>query len=662
MKKNLLSFGLVVLGMSVFAQTPRLSLFEEFTGENCPPCASTNPGLNALLKAPQNVNKIVAIKWQVPIPSAPSTSWSLYQTDKAEIDWRWKSGASGNYGYPSQNTSATAITDGINSAPSGRIDGQHQWVFGAASDHPANLNSTAISNAQAIMSPFAVTMVRDWNATGTAVTVTINITASMNFNAVGNLVFRTVMVEREIKFATAPGTNGEKDFEDVAIKSFPTLQNGTAMASTWTIGQTQQIILTCNIPTYCRKKEEIAMVGFIQDDGDRKVHQVVRADRAPLTNDAKAISAFVDVTCNNNIDPEVMIMNNGATPITAMTITPYADGTAGTPFTWTGNLAVGASTTIAIGSMNTATVSGSHTFSYNITAMNGSDFNTTNNSASVKYLVVGTAQGNPVYEGFLAAPFPPPSWTSINPNNGTAWARHSAIGGGGYGLSDNAAKYDCFNNTLDGDKDELILPPMNLAGGDAPTLFFDVAYAQQTGLEADALDVLVSDDCGANWTNVYSKAGSNLSTAAPTGAVMFQPSVSDWRTEVIDLNGFNKSKVITKFVGTNNKGNVIYIDNVNLYQKNPVGLNNLNITKAGVAVYPNPANTVASVKVISPSEGAAKISVINALGQVVYSKNVTVDAGVNTVDLDVKSYASGIYSVVVDVNNTSFTKKLTVTK
>jgi hypothetical protein len=44
MKKNLLSFAILLAGASLFAQTPRKVLYEEFTGETCPPCASTNPG------------------------------------------------------------------------------------------------------------------------------------------------------------------------------------------------------------------------------------------------------------------------------------------------------------------------------------------------------------------------------------------------------------------------------------------------------------------------------------------------------------------------------------------------------------------------------------------------------------------------------------------
>ena len=145
--KKLLLAGLIVTGMSAVAQTPRLSLFEEFTGETCNPCAATNPGLNTILTSPTNTPLVVAIKWQVPIPVAPTTTWSLYKTNQTEIDWRYGPSPSG-YGYPSQWTNTTAVTSGINAAPTGLFDGQHQWVFGAASDHPYYVSNAVIATAQ----------------------------------------------------------------------------------------------------------------------------------------------------------------------------------------------------------------------------------------------------------------------------------------------------------------------------------------------------------------------------------------------------------------------------------------------------------------------------------------------------------------------------------
>jgi len=429
MKKITLSFSLLITSLTVFSQTPRLSLYEEFTGENCPPCASTNPGLNLILASPTNTPKIVAIKWQVPIPSAPSNTWSLYQTNKVEIDWRWKTLASGGYGY----------TPAINSAPSSKIDGQEASVFGASSGHPANLNNNVISSAAAIPAAFSINMTRAWNQAYSAVNLTVNIQATQSFSATGNLIFRLVMIERHVHFVTAPGTNGEKDFEDVAVKSFPTLQNGTPMtAGTWSVGQTQTFTINCPLPSYIRDKSEIAFVGFIQDDGNQKVAQAGLANSEGLSNDAKAISAFVpNLSCTNTIAPDVTIKNNGNNGITNFTITPYIDGIIKPIFSWSGNLAVGASTTMAIGSISVS--GGSHTFSYNISAVSGTDNNLVNNSATTKFVTISNYQTNPIVEGFTST-FPPLNWSTFNATSGPSWVKSTSCGG--FGLSSESTKMD----------------------------------------------------------------------------------------------------------------------------------------------------------------------------------------------------------------------------
>jgi hypothetical protein len=84
------------------------------------------------------------------------------------------------------------------------------------------------------------------------------------------------LVERKINFLVAPGTNGEKDFEDVVRKSYPTLQAGTSLPTTWTAGQTQTFTVACAIPSYIVDKSQMAFVGFIQDDGNKKVLQAER--------------------------------------------------------------------------------------------------------------------------------------------------------------------------------------------------------------------------------------------------------------------------------------------------------------------------------------------------------------------------------------------------
>ncbi len=652
MKKKVLSICIVLIGLNSFSQTPRLSLYEEFTGETCPPCASTNPGLNLILASPTNTPKIVAIKWQVPIPSAPSNTWSLYQTNKVEIDWRWKSVANGGYGY----------SPAISSAPSSKIDGREATVFGAASGHPANLNNNVISTAQSFTSAFSVTMARAWDQSGNAVTLTVNIQATSNFTAVGSLVFRTVMVERIIDFSVAPGSNGEKHFEDVAIKSFPTLQSGISMASNWIVGQTQTFTLNCPIPSYTRKKEEIAFVGFIQDDGNQRVAQAVRAEKSLLTNDAIALTAKVAATCSSTISPIISVYNNGLNAITALTITPYIDGAIAPTISWNGNIAPATSATISLNTISSPTNTGAHTFSYNISAMNGTDGNMTNNSTKVSYLVASDFQGSPVSEDFALTNFPPVKWAAVNSNSGPSWTR--VTNAGGYNLSTQSTRYDFFNNKVIGDMDELFITPMDLSGTAAPVLSFDYAYAQRDANSNDKLEVMVSNNCGSSWTNVYSSSGYTLATALPM-PMAYLPDVNDisqWQTVTINLTGYNSASVLVKFVVTNDNGNNLYIDNVNLNQTQPVGLIKETKLSNQVSIFPNPTSGNATLKVFSLTSGKSKLILINTMGQIVSSKTIDLFSGNNNILIDTKEFSNGIYSVVLETATETVVKKISISK
>ncbi len=640
MKKQLLALAFLLTGMGLIAQVPRMSLYEEFTGETCPPCAATNPGLDALLKSGTNPSKVIPIKWQVPIPSAPSNTWSLYRTNKTEIDWRYS-----QYGY------------GINSAPSARMDGQNVTVFGASSDHPAVLNTNVINTAAAVTTPFAINLTRSWDPTYSTVTLTVNISSQGAFTAVGNLVCRVVLIEKEVHFATQPGTNGEKDFNWPVRKSYPDIQNGTAMASTWTNGQTQQFVLTCPLPSYINDKAEVAFVAFIQDDGNKKVMQAAQTTTMAVANDARADLDISTYVCGGSFIPKLKINNNGNNAITAFNVTPKFDANVGTVYNWTGNLAAGASTVINLNSISMA--QGVHTYSYIITNVSGTDFNPINNSTNQKLVALPTSyDANPVAEDFVSS-FPPANWSLYSVNSATAWAK--ATNAGGYGLSSESARSDFYYNAA-GSVIDMVLEPLDLGGALTPTLTFDVAYAQYGNGYNDMLEVFASDDCGDTWTNVYSKAGSTLSTRAPYSAGAYVPSSTEWRTETVELTNFNVPTVLVKFTATSDYGNNLYVDNVNLKQENPTGISSVANNNVSVGVYPNPSNGETSVKINVTIPTAAKISVVNVLGQTVYSQSASLNSGSNNVQFNVAEFAPGVYNVVIDSKNGSVVKKLNVTK
>lgn len=389
MKRTPFYFLFLFLATVLSAQTPRLCLYEVFNGENCPPSVPTNQYINPLLALPTNTQKVCVLNWEVPIPSAPTATWSLYQTNQAENYYRFSSAANGGYGYVSQGPNSTATVGGINSAPSGLMDGQQVWLFGAISSHPMNLNSTVIATAQSYTSAFSIAMTRAWNIGSTAVELTVSIVASANYTASGALVFRTVMMEKNINFTTPPGTNGETSFQNVAIKSFPTLTAGISMAPTWTVGQSQTFTLSCPVPSYARDKSEIDMIGFIQNDGNKVVAQAFRTGTDPVDNDAKAVSSTVNpVYCQQGqISPTVVVKNTGLNIINAFTITPFVNTVAASNYLWTGTLTPGNSVTITIPPfVSTAIVNGSNTFSYSIISVNGGDLNFANNAWSNTFI------------------------------------------------------------------------------------------------------------------------------------------------------------------------------------------------------------------------------------------------------------------------------------
>lgn len=625
------------------AQNQRTSLFEEFTGETCPPCAATNPGLDALLKSGTNPSKIIPIKWQVPIPSAPTPTWSLYKTNKVEIDWRYAT-----YGY------------GINSAPNCRIDGQNGTAFGMQSNHPVYLSNAVIANSSSVTTPFSIGMTRAWNPNFSAVNLTVNIAAAGNFTSTGNLVCRVVMIENEIHFPVQPGTNGEKDFNWVVRKSFPTLQSGTAMSSTWTNGQTQTFVLNCALPSYINDKAQVAFVAFIQDDGNRKVWQAARTNTEAVQNDAKAVAVNIgSMVCTGTVAATAQIMNNGTNAITAMTLVPSIDAVAGTPVTWTGNLAAGASTAIALAGSNLTT--GGHTYSVAITGVNSGDYNLVNNNAFTAFVAATSTQTQQVTEGFVASTYPPANWALYNPANGSQmWARTTAAGGQN---STESSKVDFFTISA-GTVMDMVLPPMNFSGNQTPQMTFDVAYASYT-TENDRLQVLVSKDCGATWNVVYDKQGATLSTA-PSVTTAFVPVPSQWRNEAVALTGYtNTPKVTVKFRATSAYGNNLYVDNVNLKQTaNPIttvtALADNSADLSSVELFPNPSKGITTLRVVAGTSSTGKVSVLNVLGQEVYSKTLTLDAGENTITIDAAGFASGVYNVVIENTSGKTVKRFTV--
>jgi hypothetical protein len=270
MKNTSLLLASLISAGTLFAQSQRLVLIEEFTQASCPPCAQKNPAFNKLLEA--NETKATSIKYQV---SWPGRDPMNTQT-AADCNPR------GKY-YPDLSGVPTAYMDG-------KILPRKDWV-----GDPASLTQSLIDNEYAIASPFTMDLKHWFNTAKDSIFIKCDITCTQAVT-LSKPKIQVAMIEKLITFTSAPGTNGEKKFEHVMRKMYPDY-NGTILDAAWTVGQKKTFSFSAKIPTYIYKFEEIATIAWIQDDGGKKIQQAAYSPDAYI-----GPNSIEKVKVNNSID------------------------------------------------------------------------------------------------------------------------------------------------------------------------------------------------------------------------------------------------------------------------------------------------------------------------------------------------------------------------
>jgi Secretion system C-terminal sorting domain/Outer membrane protein Omp28 len=649
MKKKLLPIVAIALLSFNFgnAQTQRTSLYEEFTGETCPPCAAQNPGITALVESNQTpARKVILLRYQVAIPSAPTSPTSLYQQNPTEPVARH------NYYVPTTGKFA----------PQGRLNGK-AFGTGTNAGSVSLITQTEIDNAYINNAPFGMTLTHKLNATLDSVKIKYSINAAQAFTTNNPLNLRMAICEHEIEYDVQPGTNGEKNFEWVMRKMVPNT-SGIALAAAWTSGQTLSDSFTVALPTYIWDKNEISVVAFVQEDKPnpgpsvtRDVHQSAYSPNQPLPLDASAFgSNLAAVTCATTVNSRFIFRNSGATTLTSATIDYTLNGGTTQSLSWTGTLASGDTTSIAIPAISGLAIGSSNSLVLKVKLPNGVvDNNTIKDTKTISFKVLpAPSAASTLAQNFLTTTFPPANWTVLS-DDAIKWTRSTA-GNAGAG----SAKIDFYNSTA-GSVDELLIENQDFTGASNPTITFDVASAPYSS-ENDELKVDVSDNCGTTWTTVYQKSGATLNTAPATTAAFTPTSASQWRAETVSLPAFtNPSNVIVKFVGTSDYGNNTYVDNINL---NKV----LSITKTAAIeinnldVFPNPTKDNLQLRFTTVDPKQTEMKIYNALGKLVKTQTLDkLSVGLNRLTIDVKDLSTGVYSVqLVQKNEFSVSKSFVV--
>jgi len=622
MKNTLLAFiSALLLTTGVHAQSARLQLYEVFSGENCPPCAPTNVYLHNL--AVPNTEKIIMIKYQVPIPSAGP----IYFQNTAD-------------------PSARRTYYSINSAPNARHDGT---TIGTG--HGQNLTQALIDQRVSTPSPFTVNLSHTFNNNRDSVFISMLVTASQAVTS-GTWVGHIALIEKHMNYATPPGTNGETNFYNVVRKMYPSA-SGSALPGTWTSGQTETITIAAAVPTYIRDLAEVAVVGFVQNNTTKEVAQTEISEPLPVPLYSQAIfndNAFY--RCNSSFNPVLTVENLGTTTLTSMAIRQII-GTNSQLIQWTGSLAAGATTNITLNPITLA--SGTSTYTFRIDSMNG-----VIHPSAVRSTVTGSIyfSANAVTQAtntFTGA-FPPANFAVRNQSTGTNGWTQAVQGANG---SQRSARIN-FWDIAAGEINDLYLPRLNLSAvGAGNALKFFLAHAQYNTSSADRLDIEVSTDCGLNWSPLYTNSGPSLATVAPVGNAGYVPtSAADWRQESVSLDPVaGQANVLIRFRGISDYGNNLYIDEINV-PVSTVAVEEAEQDDLSVSLFPNPVRESATIRGFNPGSGHISISLRNTLGQIILEEELGAVQGAFEFSIPTASLSEGVYTTEVRSGNLLSVRRL----
>jgi hypothetical protein len=174
----------------------RKVLLEEFTSSTCGPCAANNPTIDAFVH--NKFDSLVAIKYHMNWPSPGNDPMYLYNPTQA-TDRRT---------YYSVNAVPTVIMDGVV---------RPEYPYTLPNSLPDAFNSRKTKGTPVNLS------VTNTRIPGDTIRADITLTISSPLPA-GQYFMRVHAIERVVRYASPPGTNGEKDFYDVFRKAYPNSQ------------------------------------------------------------------------------------------------------------------------------------------------------------------------------------------------------------------------------------------------------------------------------------------------------------------------------------------------------------------------------------------------------------------------------------------------------
>jgi len=293
----------------LLAQEQRLVLLEEFTQASCGPCASVNPSIKALLNS--NPDKITSVWYH--------TSWPGY--DPMNL-------------HNPHDVTARVSYYSVGYVPYSVLDGN--YYTGSAT----GWNINTVNARYAMPSPFKLQLRHVISSGNDSVYLTLVAKASQTVSGV--LVAHSVVIEKNIHFTNPPGSNGETDFKNVMKKMLPN-SGGATMPTSFEPGD---YVIFENVWKFANvyNTNEIAAVGFVQNNGNKEIHQSCNSTTGAITLPYNIDLQVMEVTglpystCVGKITPIVMIRNNGNNTVTSFRVQYKVNNGDLQEYNWSGSI------------------------------------------------------------------------------------------------------------------------------------------------------------------------------------------------------------------------------------------------------------------------------------------------------------------------------------
>lgn len=629
-------FLFIVFGLSAQQRTV---LVEEFTNASCEACAFHNPSFDLLLS--NNLNKVIPLKYRTSFPGFDPMNTHNQSEVQDRIDY-----------YD------------VEGVPLALFDSEYTPETGLLNTgSPSSANQELIDSVAAISSPFNLDITHSFDSNYDNILINVNIKnvsgSMINSLQSGSMKLRLALVEEQINFPIAPGTNGEKKFIYTMRDMIPNA-NGTILPDTWIDDAMEFKSFNIPMPDYIYSVGQIGVVAFIQDDGNKEIHQAAYSEIVDISDlpDAAIQSNFGNIIhCTPDISPSVNIQNTSNVDISSFDLSAREVGGQVTNLNWTGSLEPGTDIDISMGDINMA--NNESQIIVELTSINGIPFDTdaTNNFVNQDIRIVDETKTLPYSIGFEQDMSAPSQY--IIP--GLAWGERVRILGsqfstsfGGFSNSNYSLNFD-LSTALKNKESNYITSRIDFSDREMVSLKFSHAYLSQLDDSNDALDVLYSNDCGITWNNIFSKKGSDLIADTTASGSL------SWVENNIDISEVDgESDVIFWFKVTNDGGVNIYLDDI-IFEGNEITSDVDDIEKLvyDFNVTPNPLGNIASVSFYLNEVSDVHFSITDLTGRTVLNKRLEFSSvGTQNFEYDTADLGSGIYFFSIQADDNIKTIKL----